>query len=116
MLGPYQKKSNTATAGRFFVPVAAQAIRCVITQKAYIFNCIMTLDFTINMQEIEDLQATSTTDALEQIFDRARRTIIGGGTVVLVRAVAGGAPSRFDEISNEEDLAAFRQRVFRYLE
>jgi hypothetical protein len=75
----------------------------------------MTMDYTINVQEVEQLQTIENIDALEQIFDRARRTIIGGGIVLLVRVSEGGEVSRFDEITNEADLAAYRQRVFLYL-
>lgn len=76
----------------------------------------MTLEYTINVQDIEHLQTIRDTDALEQIFDRARRTVIGGGGVVLVRVSPGGEISRFDELSNEADLAAYRERIFKYLD
>ena len=74
------------------------------------------MDYTINVQEIEHLQATNSIDALEQIFERARRTIIGGGAVLLVRVSPGGEVSQFDELSNEDDLATYRERVFLYLD
>lgn len=76
----------------------------------------MTMEYTINVQEIEHLQTIGDTDALEQIFDRARRTIIGGGLIILVRVSPGGEQSRFDELSNEADLADYRQRILRYLD
>lgn len=76
----------------------------------------MNLEFTINVQEVEALQTIGDTDALEIIFDKARRTVIGGGLVLLVRPLADGTVSKFDEISNEDDLAAYRQQVFKYLD
>ena len=76
----------------------------------------MTMEYTINVQEVEHLQTIKDTEALEQIFERARRTIIGGGTVLLVRVSTDGAVSQFDELSNEEDLAAYHERVFLYLD
>ncbi len=76
----------------------------------------MTMEYTINVQEVEHLQDIHGTDELEQIFDRAKRTIIGGGTVLLVRVSAEGTVTQFDEITNEEDLAAYRDRVFLYLD
>lgn len=74
-----------------------------------------TMEYTINVQEVEQLQTIGDTEALEQIFDRARRTVIGGGVVVLVRISPGGEVSRFDELTNESDLSEYRSRVFRYL-
>lgn len=76
----------------------------------------MTMEYTINVQEIEHLQNIHGINELEQIFDRARRTIIGGGAVLLVRVSAEGTATQFDEITNEEDLAAYRDRVFLYLD
>ncbi len=76
----------------------------------------MTMDYTINVQEVEHLQAIGNINTLEQLFDRARRTLVAGGAVLLVRVSAGGEVSQFDEITSEEDLAAYRHRVFLYLE
>lgn len=75
----------------------------------------MTQEYTINVQEVEELQTIGDRDALELLFDRARRTVIGGGIVVLVRRSPGGEEARFDELSTEADLDQYRQQVFRYL-
>ncbi len=76
----------------------------------------MTTEYTINVQEVEALQTIRDTDALELLFERARRTVIGGGTVILQRVSLGGEVSRFDELTNEADLERYRQQVFRYLD
>jgi hypothetical protein len=117
-----------STFNRFFYAVSAHVpenywsyttglkLQHNFNKRQYFNFVFMTMDYTINVQEVEHLQAISSINALEQIFDRARRTIIGGGAVLLVRVSAGGEVSQFDEITNEEDLAAYRNRVFLYLE
>ncbi|HEX2534792.1 MAG TPA: hypothetical protein VHK69_13695, partial [Chitinophagaceae bacterium] len=69
----------------------------------------------INVTEIEELQTIGNTDALGRIFSRAERTIIGGEKVILVRRHADGRTDKFDELSTEKDLAAYREQVFKYL-
>lgn len=76
----------------------------------------MNMEYTIDVQQVEQLQTIADTDALEQIFDRARRTVIGGGVVQLIRTAASGEVSRFDEIGNEADLETYRSQVFKYLD
>lgn len=76
----------------------------------------MTHEYTINVQQVEELQTIGNRDELEQIFDRARRTVIGGGIVVLVRRSPGGEVSKFDELTTEDDLATYQQQVFKYME
>ena len=75
----------------------------------------MNHEFTINVQEVEELQTIGNTEALEQMFEKARRMVVGGGAVVLVRKSPGGEMSRFDELTNEDDLTQYQQQVFKYL-
>lgn len=70
----------------------------------------MNLEYTINVQEVEDLQTINDREALEAIFERARRTVVGGGAVLLVRK-----GTKFEELTAEGDLEAYRQQVFKYL-
>lgn len=79
------------------------------------FLCAMTPEFSINVQEVEQLQTVGDTGALEQLFEKARRMVIGGGSVVLERVSPGGEVSRFDSITSEADLETYRRQVFRYL-
>ncbi len=76
----------------------------------------MTHEYTINVQEIEALQTIANREELESIFEKARRTVIGGGIVVLERRSPSGEVSRFEELSTETDLAGYQERVFKYLD
>ena len=42
-------------------------------------------DYVINVTEVEELQTLNDKDALDIIFERAQRVVVGGGTVILVR-------------------------------
>lgn len=72
-------------------------------------------DFIIVVNRIEELQTIRDQQELELIFEKARRTIIGGCEVVLVREDRSGNQQRFDTFSNEQDFDEYRQRVFRFL-
>jgi len=76
----------------------------------------MTHEYTINVQQVEELQTIGNREELENIFDRARRTVIGGGIVVLERRSPGGEVSRFDELTTEDDLTGYQQQVFKYMD
>jgi hypothetical protein len=73
-------------------------------------------DYTINVTKIEELQTISDTDELENIFSRAKSAVVNGAKVILVRKEPSGKTNKFDEIDTLEDIEAFRQRVFKYLE
>lgn len=72
-------------------------------------------EYSINVNEVEDLQMTNNTVELEQMFTRAKSTVIQGGTVLLTRQFADGTNEKFDELSTEADLEAYRETVFKYL-
>lgn len=72
-------------------------------------------DYTINVSEVEDLQTTSNIAELNQMFARARKTVVQGGTVTLVRHTPDGSAYRFDEITTEVDIENYKQTVFKYL-
>jgi hypothetical protein len=76
----------------------------------------MTHEYTINVQQVEDLQTIGNREELESIFEKARHMVVGGGIVVLERRSPGGEVSRFEEISTEGDLAAYQQQVFKYMD
>jgi hypothetical protein len=73
-------------------------------------------DYTINVTHIEELQTISNTDELEIIFGRAKSAVVNGAKVILVRKEFSGETNRFDEIDTLEDLEAYREKVFKYLE
>lgn len=72
-------------------------------------------EYLINVNEVEDLQMTSSSVELEQIFTRAKSTVIQGGTVILTRKYSDGRVENFDELTTEADLEEYRQAVFKYL-
>lgn len=72
-------------------------------------------EFIINVAEIEELQTIENKDALDIIFTKAERTVIGGGIVTLARKTANGRISKFDELSTEADLAQYKKNVYKYL-
>lgn len=73
------------------------------------------LEYTIDVTEIEELQTIKNVDSLDIIFGRAERMIVGGGKVILVRRNPDGKKHKFDEISTESDLHAYRNSVYKYL-
>ncbi|MGI8637631.1 MAG: hypothetical protein ACR2KZ_19710, partial [Segetibacter sp.] len=81
-----------------------------------LFNLMGDLNvYTYNVNEVEDLQMTSNTAELELMFNRAKSTVVQGGTVILTRQYAEGRKENFDELTTEADLEVYRQTVFKYL-
>ncbi|MCK7555455.1 hypothetical protein MKQ70_10740 [Chitinophaga sedimenti] len=72
-------------------------------------------DYTIIVNKIEELQTIKDVQELEMILDRARRTIIGGDNVLLVRQDRQGNESLFETITNERDFERYREQVMKYL-
>jgi hypothetical protein len=72
-------------------------------------------DFIIVVNQIEELQLIQDRHKLELIIDRAKRTIIGGQNVILVRENSNGKQEKFETLSNEEDFEEYRKQVFRFL-
>jgi hypothetical protein len=72
-------------------------------------------EYIINVNQVEDFQMTSSKVDLEQIFTRAKSTIIQGGAVILTRKYEDGRVENFDELTTEADLEEYRKTVFKYL-
>ena len=72
-------------------------------------------EYVIDVSKIEELQTLNDKDALETIFFRAKSTIVNGEKVLLIRKDKNGKSEKFDELSTEDELEQYRQRVFRYL-
>lgn len=72
-------------------------------------------DYEINVAQIEELQTIRDLDSLDQIFDRAYKTVIGGAAVILLRKNGSGKAEKFDELTTETDLAEYKKRVYKYL-
>ena len=71
--------------------------------------------YTIDVTRIEELQTIRDLDTLENIFTRAKSTIVNGESVILVRSQGGKKPEKFDEMTTLEDLETYRDSVFKYL-
>jgi hypothetical protein len=72
-------------------------------------------DFVIVVNRIEELQSIQNRMELELIFDRGKRTIVGGLNVILVRENSKGKQEKFETFSNEQDFEEYRKKVFRFL-
>jgi hypothetical protein len=72
-------------------------------------------DYIINVGQIEDLQMINDIAGLDIIFQRAKRTLVGGGIVALVRQQRGGQEDRFESFSTLEDLEVYRKNVYKHL-
>ena len=72
-------------------------------------------DFIINVGKVEEWQTIRDMDSLKELFQRAKRTLVGGGTVALVREQRNGETYRFEAFTNLEDLEQYRQHVYKYL-
>jgi hypothetical protein len=71
--------------------------------------------YVIDVSRIEELQTLNDRHELENIFFRAKSTVVNGEKVLLVRKNKNGKSEKFDEISTQDELEQYRQRVFRYL-
>ena len=72
-------------------------------------------DFIIPVGKVEEWQMTNDTTALDQLFGRAKKTLVGGGTVALVREQRSGESYRFEEFTNLEDFEQYKKNVYKYL-
>jgi hypothetical protein len=70
-------------------------------------------DFVIVVNRIEELQLIQDRQELELILEKAKRTIIGGMNVILVRENSNGKQEKFETFSNERDFEEYRKQVFR---
>ena len=71
-------------------------------------------DFVIDVSQVEEWQALNNTHELEMMFAKAQSAIVNGAKVLFLRKSAGKS-EKFDEMDNLDDLAKYRDRVFKYL-
>ncbi len=72
-------------------------------------------EYIIDVSAIEELQMINNKQELEQIFTRAKSTIVQGGAVVLSLSSPEKSSEKFDEITTEPELKAYKEKVFKYL-
>jgi hypothetical protein len=73
-------------------------------------------DYIINVSKVEEWQNIKDIASLNEIFQRAKRTLVGGGTVALVREQRNGESYRFEEFTNLEDFEEYKKNVYKYLD
>jgi len=73
-------------------------------------------DYIINVGKVEEMQMIKDIPALDELFQRAKRVLVGGGTVALVREQRNGGSYRFEEFTNLEDFEQYKKNVYKYLE
>lgn len=73
-------------------------------------------EYVIDVFKIEELQTLNDTTELENIFLKAKSTIVNGEKVMLARKNKTGISEKFDAMSTEDELEKYRERVFRYLQ
>jgi hypothetical protein len=72
-------------------------------------------DYIISVGKVEEWQMTNDLAALDVVFDRAKRVLVGGGIVALVREQRSGEVYRFEEFSTPEDFEVYKIRVYKNL-
>ena len=72
-------------------------------------------EYVINVTQIEELQMISNIKELDQIFERAKSTIVNGEPVLLVRRQANGVTQKFDELTTLDALSEYKNGVYKYL-
>ena len=73
-------------------------------------------DYIINVGKVEEWQTIKDIASLDEVFQRAKRTLVGGGTVALIREQRNGTSYRFEEFTNLDDLEEYKKRVYKYLD
>ncbi|MGN6401261.1 MAG: hypothetical protein ACTHMD_12450 [Flavisolibacter sp.] len=72
-------------------------------------------EYVINVTQIEELQMISNIKELDQIFEKAKSTIVNGEPVLLVRRQANGVTQKFDELTTLDTLSEYKNSVYKYL-
>ena len=69
----------------------------------------------ITVNKIEELQTIKDMGSLDRIFDKAKRILVGGGKVSVQRVDSSGKAYVFEEFTNLDDLAVYKENVYKYL-
>ena len=72
-------------------------------------------DFIIIVGKVEEWQMTNDIKALDQLFERAKRVLVGGGVVALVREQRSGESFRFEEFTDLDNFEVYKKNVYKYL-
>ncbi|HEX9508966.1 MAG TPA: hypothetical protein VF939_00690 [Puia sp.] len=72
-------------------------------------------DLVIRVNKIEELQTINDVSALDELFQRAKRVLVGGGSVALTRVQPSGEEYKFEEFTTLPDLEEYKKNVYKYL-
>jgi len=72
-------------------------------------------DFIINVGKVEEMQMIKDVQALDEIFQRAKKTLVGGGMVALMREQRSGEFWRVGELINLGEYDEYKKAVYKYL-
>ena len=72
-------------------------------------------DYIISVGQVEELQTINDKQSLDHIFQKAKSTVVCGGTVALVRQNKSGQSDKFESFSTPEELEAYRKKVYKYV-
>lgn len=72
-------------------------------------------DFIISVNKVEEWQMTNDVTELDNLFQRAKRVLVGGGTVALVREQRSGEAYRFEEFTDLGEFDRYKRNVYKYL-
>jgi hypothetical protein len=72
-------------------------------------------DYIINVGKVEEWQMIKDVASLDEVFQRAKRVLVGGGVVALVRELRNGDSYTFEQFTNLDDFDAYRKNVYKYL-
>ena len=72
-------------------------------------------DYIINVGKVEEWQMINDVSSLDEVFLRAKRVLVGGGTVVLQRDQRSGESWKVGEYTNLDEFEAYRKNVYKYL-
>lgn len=72
-------------------------------------------DFIISVGKVEEWQMTNDTAELDRLFERAKRVLVGGGIVALVREQRSGEAYRIEEFTDLEEFNQYKRNVYKYL-
>jgi hypothetical protein len=72
-------------------------------------------DFIISVGKVEEWQMTNDVTELDNLFQRAKRVLVGGGIVALVREQRSGETYRIQEFTDLEEFDQYKRNVYKYL-
>ena len=72
-------------------------------------------DYVINVGKVEEWQMINDISSLNEVFQRAKRVLVGGGTVTVIREQRDGTTWKVDEFSDLGEFEKYRENVYKYL-